>query len=96
MTATEDRDLRRAVHGLLQSVPPSPAPLEAIVRRGRGIRLRRAGAAAGALGLAGIVAIAVLAPPGSRHPAPSWPTPAGRCGWPAATACCGCPRHRPR
>ncbi len=77
MTATEDRELRRAVHGLLQSVPPSPAPLQEIVRRGKGIRLRRAGAAAGALGLAGIVAVAVLAPPGSRRPAVPVTTPAG-------------------
>lgn len=77
MTATEDRELRRAVHGMLQSVPPSPAPLEEIVRRAKGIRLRRAGAAAGALGLAGIVAITLLAPPGSRHPAVPGTTPAG-------------------
>jgi hypothetical protein len=77
MTATEDRELRRAVHGLLQSVPPSPAPIPEIVRRGKGIRLRRAGAVAGALGLAGIVAVAVLAPPGSRRPAAPVTTPAG-------------------
>jgi hypothetical protein len=57
-------------------VPTSPAPVEEIVRRGKGIRLRRAGAAAGALGLAGIVAIAVLAPPGSRRPAVQVTTPA--------------------
>lgn len=77
MTATEDQELRRAMHGMLQSVPPSPAPVEEIVRRGKGIRLRRAGAAAGALGLAGIVALAVLAPPGSRRPAVPATTPAG-------------------
>ena len=77
MTATEDRELRRAVHGLLQSLPPSPAPIPQIVRRGKGIRLRRAGAAAGTLALAGIVAVAVLAPPGSRRPAVPVTTPAG-------------------
>jgi hypothetical protein len=77
MTTTEDRELRRTMHAMLQSVPPSPAPLEGIVRRGKRIRLRRAGAAAGALGLAGIVAIAILAPPGSRHPAVPGTTPAG-------------------
>jgi hypothetical protein len=77
MTATEDRELRRAVHGLLQSLPPSPAPIPQIVRRGKGIRLRRAGAAAGTLALAGIVAVAVLAPPGSRRPAVPVPTPVG-------------------
>ncbi|HYB18485.1 MAG TPA: hypothetical protein VEF71_23895 [Streptosporangiaceae bacterium] len=74
---TEDRELRRAMHGMLQSVPPSPAPLEAIIRRGKGIRLRRTGAAVGALGLAGIIAIAVLAPPGSRKPTAPFTTPAG-------------------
>jgi hypothetical protein len=77
MTATEDRELRHAVHGLLQSLPPSPAPIPQIVRRGKGIRLRRAGAAAGTLALAGIVAVAVLAPPGSRRPAVPVTTPAG-------------------
>lgn len=77
MTGSEDRELRRAVHGMLQAVPPSPAPLEEIIRRGKGIRLRRAGAAVGALGLAGILAITVLAPPGSRHPTVQGTTPAG-------------------
>jgi hypothetical protein len=61
LSATEDRDLRRVLHGTLQAVPPSPAPVEAIIRRGKRIRLRRAGAAAGTLGLAGIVAVAALA-----------------------------------
>lgn len=77
MTATEDRDLRRAMHDLLQAVPPSPAPIPQIVRRGKGIRLRRAGAAAGTLALAGIVAVAVLAPPGSRRPAVPVAIPVG-------------------
>jgi hypothetical protein len=61
LTATEDRKLRRALHGTLQSVPPSPAPLETIIQRGKRIRLRRAGAAAGTLGLAAIIAVAALA-----------------------------------
>jgi hypothetical protein len=60
LTATEDRDLRRVLHGTLQAVPPSPVPVEAIIRRGKRIRLRRAGAA-GTLGLAGIVVVAALA-----------------------------------
>jgi hypothetical protein len=68
LTATEDRKLRRALHGTLQSASPSPAPLEAIVRRGKAIRLRRAGAAAGSLALAGIVAVAALAVHGGRAP----------------------------
>ena len=69
MTATEDRKLRRALHGTLQSVPPSPAPLETIVRQGKGIRLRRAGAAVGSVALAGILAMAALALHGSPRPA---------------------------
>jgi hypothetical protein len=61
LTPTEDRDLRRAMHGALQSMQPPPAPLETIIRRSNSIRLRRAGAAAAALGLAGVIAIAGLA-----------------------------------
>ena len=40
---------------------PSPVPLETIIRRSNGIRLRRAGAAVAALGLAGVIAVASLA-----------------------------------
>ena len=69
MTATEDRELRRAMHGTLQSVQPPPVPLETIIRRGKGIRRRRAGAAAGALGLAGVIAVASLALGGGQQPA---------------------------
>src|SRR5579871_1937772 len=61
MTATQDRRLRRALYGTLEALPPSPAPLETIIRRGRLHRLRRAGAAVGALGLAGVIAVAGLA-----------------------------------
>ena len=46
--------------GLLQSVPLSPVPLDQIIGRGKGIRLRRAGAAAGGLGLAGMIAAAIV------------------------------------
>jgi hypothetical protein len=67
--ATEERQLRRALHDTLQSVPPPPVPLEAIARRGKVIRLRRAGAAVGALALAGIVAVASPALRGSQPPA---------------------------
>jgi hypothetical protein len=77
MTATEDRELRRALHSTLGSVPPSPVPIEAILRRGKGIHLRRAGAAAvGALALAAIV-VAALAPPGGRLPTAPATAPAG-------------------
>jgi hypothetical protein len=75
MTATEDRELRRALHDTLQSVPPSPVPLDTIINRSRGIRLRRAGAAAGALGLAAIVAVAALALSGRPQPANPPPVP---------------------
>ncbi len=77
MTATEDRELRRALHGTIQSVQPPPAPLETIIRRSKGIRLRRAGAAAGALGLAAIVAVAALALHGSPRPANPAPVSLG-------------------
>ena len=77
MTATEDRELRRAVHELLQDVPPSPAPVEEIVRRGKGIRLRRTWAVVGALGLAGIVAVTTLALAGGRHQASPATVPVG-------------------
>jgi hypothetical protein len=50
--------------GLLRVTEPPPAPLDSIIRRGKGIRLRRAVAAVGCLGLGGIIAAAtVLAPP---------------------------------
>jgi hypothetical protein len=61
MTTTQDRELRRALHGALQSVQPPPVPVEAIIRRGKGIRLRRAGAAVAALGVAVIVAVTAAA-----------------------------------
>jgi hypothetical protein len=79
LTATEDRQMRRALHGSLRSVSPPPVPLEAIARRGKVIRLRRAGAAVGAVALAGIVAMTSLALRGSQ---PSVAPPAA----PAVTA----------
>jgi hypothetical protein len=69
LTATEERQLRRALHDTLQPVSPPPVPLEAIVRRGKVIRRRRAGAAVGALALAGIVAVTSLALRASQPPA---------------------------
>jgi hypothetical protein len=79
MPATEERLLRRALHGTLESVSPPPVPLEAIARRGTVIRRRRAGAAVGTLALAGIVAMTSLALRGSQ---PSAVPPAA----PAVTA----------
>ena len=64
MTATGDRELRRAVQDTLQSVPALPVPLEAIIRRGKRRRRRRTGAAAGGLALAAVIAMAALAPDG--------------------------------
>jgi hypothetical protein len=69
MTATEERQLRRALHGTLQSLSPPSVPLEAIARRGKVIRRRRAGAAVGAFALAGIVAVTSLTLRGSQLPA---------------------------
>jgi hypothetical protein len=82
LTATQERELRRALHGTLQSVQPPPVPLETIIRRGNGIRLRRAGAAVAALGLAGVIALAALALHGGPRPAnpaagPYGPVPGG-------------------
>jgi len=58
--------------GLPQVIEPPPAPVDSIIRRGRGIRLQRAVAAVGCLGLGGIiVAATALAPP--PIPAPQEP-----------------------
>jgi hypothetical protein len=70
VTATEDTELRRRVDDLLGAVQPSAVPLDRIIRHGKGIRLRRAGAAAVGVGLAGIIAVAApLALHASRPPA---------------------------
>jgi hypothetical protein len=61
VTVTEDTELRRRVDDMLRAVQPSVVPLDAIVRRGNGIRLRRAGAAVVGVGLAGIIAVTTLA-----------------------------------
>ena len=72
MTGTGDAELRQRVRRLLEVVEPPVAPVGAIIRRGRGIRLRRAGAVIGGLGLAGIIAAAgLLRPPPA--PAPQGP-----------------------
>ena len=78
--ATEERRLRRALHDTLQSVPPPPVPLEAIARRGKVIRLRRAGAAVGTLALAGIVAVTSPALRANQPPAVPPATPAVTAG----------------
>ena len=68
MTGSGDTELRERVRGLLQAVEPPMAPVDSIIRRGRARRRRRAGAVAGVLGLAGIIAAATLLP--ARAPAP--------------------------
>jgi hypothetical protein len=61
VTLAEDAELRRRVDDLLAAVQPPAVPLDQIIRRGNGIRLRRAGAAAVGVGLAGIIAVTALA-----------------------------------
>ena len=68
MSGPGDTELRPRVRELLQAVEPPMAPVDAIVRRGRGIRLRRAATVAGGLGVVAIIAAATLLP--------SPPTPA--------------------
>jgi hypothetical protein len=69
VTRTEDAELRQRISGLVQSVEPSPVPLDEIIRQGKAVRLRRAVMAVGCLGLAGIIAAAtMLAPRSSREP----------------------------
>jgi len=77
MTAAREPELRRALHDTLQALPPSPAPLEAIIRRGRRARLRRAGAAGGGVVLAGVIALAALTANGSARTAGPAPVPLG-------------------
>ncbi|MFY9930730.1 MAG: hypothetical protein WAK82_22285 [Streptosporangiaceae bacterium] len=60
MSGTDDTALRQRVGDLVESLAPPPVPLEAIVQRGRALRLRRAGAVAGSLALAGIIAATAL------------------------------------
>ena len=68
---------------LTASVEVPVAPVDAIVRRGRSIRLRRAGVAAGGLGLAGIIAALLLTPPAALPvPAPPAPLPASETAGP--------------
>jgi hypothetical protein len=69
MSGSGDTELRPRVRELLQAVEPPMGPVDAIIRRGRGIRLRRAGMAAGGLAVVAIIAAATLLP------SPPTPTP---------------------
>ena len=71
MSGPGDTELRPRVRELLQAVEPPMAPVDAIIRRGRGIRLRRAAMAAGGLGVIAIIAAATVLP--SPPPAPPPP-----------------------
>jgi hypothetical protein len=68
VTATEDTELRRRVDDLLRAVEPPAVQLEGIIRRGKGIRLRRAGAAAVSVGLAAIITVTTLGLHAARSP----------------------------
>jgi len=69
---------RAALLAALRQLPPM-APVDAIVRRGRGIRLRRAAMVAGGLGVVAIIAAATLLPsPPAQVPLPPRPGLAGR------------------
>jgi hypothetical protein len=68
VSVIRETELRQRVRETVGSVHPSPTPVESIIRRGRGIRLRRAGAAAGALGLAGVIAVTSLALAAGQRP----------------------------
>ena len=72
MSGPGDTELRPRVRELLQAVEPPIAPVDAIIRRGRGIRLRRAATAAGGLGVVAIIAAATLLP-SPPTPAPQQP-----------------------
>jgi hypothetical protein len=70
MSLGDEQQLRQQLDGALQTITPPLAPVDAVIRKGRSIRLRRRiGAVAG---LAVLVAIgagaSALVPPGSRGP----------------------------
>jgi hypothetical protein len=80
--APEDTELRRRLDDLLRAVEPPAVRLDLIIRHGKGIRLRRAGAAAVGVGLAAIIAATTLWLHASRSPtgpatAPSGPAAPG-------------------
>ena len=62
MNGPGETELRPRVRELLQAVEPPMAPVDAIVRRGRGVRLRRAATVAGGLGVVAIIAAVTLLP----------------------------------
>ena len=64
------------VHGMLQVIEPTLAPLDSIIRRGKGIRLRRTVAAIGGLGLGGIIAARCWPRPRTAATGPPAPMPA--------------------
>ena len=77
MTSTDDTELRRRVDDLLGGLQPPAVRLDQIIRRGNGIRLRRAGAAAAGVGLAVIIASTILGLHVGRPPTPPATAPSG-------------------
>lgn len=75
MTGSGEAELRERVRELIQAVEPPMTPVDAIIRRGRARRRRRAGAVAGGLGLAGIIAAATLLTPPRAPASPHPPLP---------------------
>jgi hypothetical protein len=75
VTGSGEAELRERVRELIQAVEPPMTPVDAIIRRGRARRRRRAGAVAGGLGLAGIIAAATLLTPPRAPASPHPPLP---------------------
>jgi hypothetical protein len=59
MSSAEERDLAGRVDRALTAITPGPAPVDAIIRRGRGIRWRRRAVAAGAVAVVAALAVAL-------------------------------------
>jgi hypothetical protein len=74
MAIDDERDLRQRLGSTLDTVIPSPAPVAAVLRKGRQVRARRRAAVAAVLAAVALAAVAIpglLSPP--RHQAPVTP-----------------------
>jgi hypothetical protein len=71
MSLGDERQLRQRVGGALETITPPLAPVDAVIRKGKAIRLRRRiGAAAGLAAVAGIgIAVTALLPHRAQPPA---------------------------
>jgi hypothetical protein len=70
----DEHDLSERLDRAFEMITPRPAPVDGAVRRGKTIRVRRRVAAA--VGVAAIVAIAVITVPSLNHGALPAPAPA--------------------